>query len=235
MNTNIVMLISLAFVSMYYAMCPCNDLKCNILNTFGTNTCICANCSYEYPSGYSTMNITYESQLNTSQSFYQNEKMIDECPIGLYCSKIINLNPNFTLFTNITRYTPINVINDSCISLYKLDFIKNDDDENTCSSPPELNVDFDEQDGMINSECIYEYEYTSSVDILLDMHFNDSVNIKVYATELNKLLFDETNETIYSKIESISNSFRIIVSSIMSNIYVAIFNITSLNDTINFE
>ena len=100
-------LLVLSTLNMTYNCCP--PVGCDLM-TFSTvrpDTCECNdNCTtdYVYPVGFSLINMTYNYTRPVAQDFYQNGELIASCPENLYCSKMVALDPDYPLFTNVTTH-----------------------------------------------------------------------------------------------------------------------------------
>ena len=221
MNYIMLSTIMMSLLSLYYALCPCANKDTNFsITTVIMDKCVC---SYMYPNGYNMVKVNYTSKTNMTQYFYQNYTMIDNCPVGLYCNKKIALNPTLPLYTNMSRAMSSN--DDDFISTYNLDFSHEDNYmmNSTCVNPPELNVDSDMQDGIINSNCTYEYTLHTPDIITLDMKFNESIKLNIFSYDKN--IFNETNDTFNTNLTTYSELIFITISSNNSDVHILSFNI----------
>ena len=100
---------------------------------------------------------------------------------------------------------------------------------NECDCPPELNVNESEQDGVINSLCAYIYEQTFGKKVLIDMLFDNPINVKISSNDTNKILFNQTSDVIFTELNTWFENIIIELSTIVDNVKVFKFNVSSVD------
>lgn len=176
-------------------------------------------CTNSYPpSNFDYLDVSYVYGQKISQSFYQNGKLIGECPLSKICNKRIQLNPNYGVTIITQRQTAKNaygtITNGHSINFgrNKLNKLNNIFSDSICNYPPEINVDANEQSGYISSKCVYNYTQTFANTFIIDMDFNDSVTIKVFNSD-NFILYMNSSDTFFKEIETDFDEISIIISS----------------------
>ena len=115
------MLCALAFASAFASVFPtvsanppnmCNEFNCRYLYSASNvriDSCKCndSSHSFAYPPGYNYAKVNYNLSYPVAQDFYQNHKLIGQCPPGLWCNVLIPLEPSLRLITTITEFIPI--------------------------------------------------------------------------------------------------------------------------------
>lgn len=175
--------------------------------------CTCIN---KYPlSNYDFIDVSYIYGQKIQQNFYQNNKLIDSCPLSQSCNKRINLNRNYDLIIETIRNTKTNSYG-TITNQHQINFGTNSiqtpisqqsniiqtviksSNENECLYPPEINIEKDEQSGSISNNCIYSYEQMISNNFVIDMEFNNPVNIIISSAD--NIIYNETSSTFFNKI-----------------------------------
>lgn len=157
------------------------------LGGYGTKGSICAGCNYnyQYPAGYDYIDISAKYGQTFEQTFKQNGRIIGKCSRGKECNSRIYVNPQYPIETSITRSTRTNTYYTHgyhSINLGRRNYRLQNNKRaiSNCNNPPELNVDKDYQDGIINANCIYKYIYTTGSNALINIEVSDYITITIY-------------------------------------------------------
>lgn len=202
---------------------------------------VCAGCdySYTYPAGYDYLDISARYGQTFTQTFRQNGKLLDVCKNTKICNKKIELDTNYPVETVISRRTGTNSYYTH--GTHQIDFGKRkystrrykrntiNISQPICDSPPELNVDSDDQSGYIDSGCSYTYSQTIGNSIIIDMSFNSNVSIIIYSLDTGSILYNNTGYLFFEQINSTEYNIGLTVSS-TTNTTVELFNLYGIND-----
>lgn len=214
------MLLILLF-SLVYAQCnecPVFSKKNIPIKTRIGPGCTCVN---KYPlSNYDYIDVSYIYGQNIIQNFYQNNKLIGSCPLSKSCNKRINLNHNYDLMIETIRNTKTNSYG-TITNQHQINFGINTRQAHNeiiirksgnCNYPPEINTYKEEQSGTILSNCIYEYEQMISNNFVIDMEFNNPVNVIIFSN--NNIIYNETASSFFNEFHIANNYIRLNISTV---------------------
>jgi hypothetical protein len=188
--------------------------------------CTCIN---KYPiSNYDFVDVSYIYGQNIQQNFYQNNKLIDSCPLSQSCNKRINLNNNYDLIIETIRKTKTNSYG-TITNQHQINFgtniisLKSNitntviKSSNECLYPPEINIEKDEQSGSMFDNCIYEYVQMISNNFVIDMAFNNQVSVIISLAD--NIIYNKTSSTFFDKITIDNNNNNNCIKLNISTIY----------------
>lgn len=190
-------------------------------------------CTASFPSSnYIFLDVSYNYGQKISQSFYQNDILVGECPLSSNCNKRISLNPNYGVTIITQRQTATNSYG-TITNGHFINFGKKFSTEqtNNCYFFPEFNVDDSEQSGYITSNCIYRYTYTFANNFIINADFNDYVTIKILSSS-NIILYTNISNSFFTEINTDFDEITILISSI-NNLQINWLNIYELYSDIS--
>jgi len=202
--------------------CSCNnnDLVISKKLIIGnTGSKICAGCIYTNidPAGYDTLTVQYKYGQTIQQAFFQNGKMIGECPRATSCNKEIKLDPRYPVKYTISRNTEKNKYFTHSRGEHFISYKTNKNrlyNNNLCMLPPELNVEKSEQSGLIEDNCTYDYYKMLGHNFIIEIETSNNITIEIYKTNANlnneKLIYNNTGTYIFANIQlNSSDEFNI--------------------------
>ena len=196
--------------------CSCNnnDLVISKKLIIGnTGSKICAGCIYTNidPAGYDTLTVQYKYGQTIQQAFFQNGKMIGECPRATSCNKEIKLDPRYPVKYTISRNTEKNKYFTHSRGEHFISYKTNKNSKltvygnNSCMLPPELNVEKSEQSGLIEGNCTYDYYKMLGHNFIIEIETSSNITIEIYKTNVNlnneKLIYNNTGTYIFANIQ----------------------------------
>ena len=206
---------------------------------------ICAGCSYryQYPPGYDYIDISAKYGQTFEQTFIQNGRIIGQCTRGKECNKRIYVNSLYPLETSISRSTATNSYYTHgyhTINLGRRNYRSQNSKRaiNQCNNPPELNVDKDYQDGIINSGCIYKYIYNTGSNALLNIEVSDYITITIYdgnySVDIDKIFTTPSGVRNISYIYQ-TNDYNVFTEIKSKYGYITMFLSSSSNKNVNIS
>ena len=196
--------------------CTCHtdapNLVVNWQTPYTSSVCPYCNYSFEYPRGYSQVHVVYGYDRPVRQYFYQNGTLINSCSLSRVCNKYVTLNPDIPYVTIITGQTsnsnrnrrhgtfadsyPGRFMAAQGYHMMQHSYHHGDNHSHVCMHPPQLNSNRQH----LESGCHYVYHLTTGHNVHVTMHFNRSVNVKLYAG--HHLLLNHTGMHINTVVKS---------------------------------
>jgi len=226
LNTQIFLLLTLIIIVFGCDQCPTFSRTSLPISTRIGAGCTCTN-SYP-PSNYEYVDVSYSYGQKISQSFYQNGRLVGDCPLSQNCNKRISLNPNYGVTIVTQRQTATNSYgtrtNGHSVNFGKK--IKHIQNNAMCYYPPEINSEENEQSGFITAGCVYSYTNSFANTFVIDMNFNNTVTLKVMTSD-KIIVYVNSSDTFFEQIDNDFDNITILLSS-TDNVEVNWFNVYEL-------